>query len=827
MKRTSLIVTIFVLMSLLFLGLSFVPEARATTLYVGGAGPGNYTTIQAAIDDAMPGDRIYVFSKWYYQDITVNKSLTLIGEDREATVIYGSGSGDAVYITSDWVNMTGFSVKHSGELSTDAGIELDTVRNCHIDDVNASEDGSGIRVVRSDNVTISGSIAARNNHTGIDVYSSSNTVVADNTVYWNGGYGIAIRLSRTATVSGNTMVGNSITMYGNLLEYWNTHAIDTLNTVNGKPVIYWKDAVGGTVPSGAGQVILANCSKVIVENQNMNNGSIGMILGFSSNNTMSNNTITSNTVHSIRIMYSDNNTLINNTATANEKYGIFITYSGGSTLVKNNAQNNSIGVYLAFTEGNSIVQNEAGGNRVGISLVSSSNSTVEGNDAYSSDQHGISLSGSNNTLVNNDAHSCNWSGFGIRGSDNIVVGNRAWYNSNGISFSNSYDNTIAENDVWENDNGISIHASANNTVANNTLSRNNNSGFSLWGANDNRIYHNRILNNTIQARDTTGLNMWDDGYPSGGNYWSDYSGTDWYRGPEQNIQGSDGIGDTPYLIDSDSLDRYPLLSPGTAYPLPPEDVSAILSGGNFENVTISWDASPDESTGLVDRYDILRGENLNTSANLYTNMGSVPNGTHQFVDAFAGEGNPNTYFYAICAINTTNDSTCADNQAGKFTRSLPTGLNLVSIPLIQSDESIETVLQTVTYDNAWLYDSSSEEWTWYMTSKTYRRGLWNMNHTDGMWVNITGDCNLTVAGIVPAQTTIHLYRGWNLVSFPSFNTSYSASNLKTEIGATRVEGYDPAPPNFLRVLGGPDVLQAGFGYWVKVEAATDWIVEVS
>ena len=175
----------------------------------------------------------------------------------------------------------------------------------------------------------------------------------------------------------------------------------------------------------------------------------------------------------------------------------------------------------------------------------------------------------------------------------------------------------------------------------------------------------------------------------------------------------------------------------------------------------------------------------------------------------------------------TNDSTCADNQAGKFTRPLHGGPNLVSIPLIQSDESIETVLQTVTYDNAWLYDSSSEEWTWYMTSKTYRRGLWNMNHTDGMWVNITGDCNLTVAGIVPAQTTIHLYRGWNLVSFPSFNTSYSASNLKTEIGATRVEGYDLAPPNFLRVLGDADVLQAGFGYWVKVEAATDWIVEVS
>jgi hypothetical protein len=51
--------------------------------------------------------------------------------------------------------------------------------------------------------------------------------------------------------------------------------------------------------------------------------------------------------------------------------------------------------------------------------------------------------------------------------------------------------------------------------------------------------------------------MWDDGYPSGGNYWSDYSGTDSYRGSHQNETGSDGIGDTPYAIDENNQDKYP------------------------------------------------------------------------------------------------------------------------------------------------------------------------------------------------------------------------------------------------------------------------------
>jgi len=137
------------------------------------------------------------------------------------------------------------------------------------------------------------------------------------------------------------------------------------------------------------------------------------------------------------------------------------------------------------------------------------------------------------------------------------------------------------------------------------------------------------------------------------------------------------------------------------------------------------------------------------------------------------------------------------------------------------------VLQTVEYDKAWYYDSPSQEWKWYMKSKGYRRDLWSINHTMGVWVNVTASSNLTIAGIVPDQTTIHLYRGWNLVSFPSFNKSYTIADMRAEIGATRVEGYDiTALPNFLGVLGDAEVLQAGYAYWVKVQADVDWMVSV-
>jgi len=77
------------------------------------------------------------------------------------------------------------------------------------------------------------------------------------------------------------------------------------------------------------------------------------------------------------------------------------------------------------------------------------------------------------------------------------------------------------------------------------------------------FYHNNFVNNTQEVSlATPNLNLtWDDGYPSGGNYWSDYNGTDKFSGPFQNESGSDGIGDTPYVIDENNRDNYPFMQP--------------------------------------------------------------------------------------------------------------------------------------------------------------------------------------------------------------------------------------------------------------------------
>jgi hypothetical protein len=260
----------------------------------------------------------------------------------------------------------------------------------------------------------------------------------------------------------------------------------------------------------------------------------------------------------------------------------------------------------------------------------------------------------------------------------------------------------------------------------------------------------------------------------------------------------------------------------------PTILSANLSGMDFENVTITWSLSPDDGAGQnsVVGYSIYMGATYDVNAAGYQPVAVVPGGTFEYNDSLTGEGDPSNYFYQICAVDLNNLTNCSANQAGKFTRSLLNGQNLVSIPLIQSDRNIETVLQTVKRDKAWTYDSSAQKWKSHTFLKPYKGELDEVNVTGGIWVNVTEQSNLTVAGLMPTITSIHLHAGWNLVSFPSFNATYAVSDLKASVGVERIEGFDAlAPPYNLKVMLSGDVLQTGFGYWVRVLGEAIWVVD--
>jgi len=106
-----------------------MPTAKGDTLYVGGNGTGNYTSIQGAIDDASDGDTVFVYddSSPYYEHVVVDKSINLVGEDRDTTVIDGNGIANVISIIEDNVSISKFTIQNSGTNAYDAGILLQII----------------------------------------------------------------------------------------------------------------------------------------------------------------------------------------------------------------------------------------------------------------------------------------------------------------------------------------------------------------------------------------------------------------------------------------------------------------------------------------------------------------------------------------------------------------------------------------------------------------------------------------------------------------------------------------------------------------------------
>jgi parallel beta-helix repeat protein len=150
------------------------------------------------------------------------------------------------------------------------------------------------------------------------------------------------------------MIENGIVIMGYLLSYY-THEIDETNTVNGKPVYYQKDIVDVRVPNGAGQIILVNCTNLAIEDQNMNNASIGIQIAFSSSSTIKNNNC-SNNLDGISLQESNNNCIANNNCLNNDG-GIYFMYSNNNSISNNTCSSNRNGIYLFDSNNNCIYLN--------------------------------------------------------------------------------------------------------------------------------------------------------------------------------------------------------------------------------------------------------------------------------------------------------------------------------------------------------------------------------------------------------------------------------------------------------------------------------------
>ena len=558
-----------------------------------GWGVDHFDKIQDGVNAIETGGSVFVYDGTYYEEVTIPKTLTLEGEDKETTIIDGTGSDG------------GWS---EGILSHDvSGI---TIQNLKIQGFYY-----GIYLDQSDGSTISGNTVTGNDY-GIYLYNSDTNTISGNTVSGADLTGIGVDSSSNAILTGNVMTGCGITMEGSLLSHWNTHTIDdTTNTVNGKPVYYWKNVDGGTIPSDAGEVILANSKNIVVENLDVSIGSVGVILGFSPDNTIRGNnaggngavgivlymsggttvtgniasgaemgisvagsegcTISGNTAtstgllgYAIRIRGSRGCTISNNTAmaysfsyagievrgpgntiTGNTAHGhfegIFVqSGSGGNTITGNTATARGRAIYILYTGGgNTITGNTATAGDVGIQLASTGGGdTITGNTAYGGGYAGILLIDTDGgTIAGNTASSPRYEGIYL--------------------WRSSY-NTVEDNTAMGGRYGIRLDASSGNTIECNTVTGGIYDIF-ISASNDNIIFHNNFIDSEYGVADAS-TNTWDNDAGEG-NYWIGYTGSD--DGSGGRVAG-DGIGDTD--LPHQGVDWYPLMSPWS-----PDPVDAI------------------------------------------------------------------------------------------------------------------------------------------------------------------------------------------------------------------------------------------------------------
>jgi len=331
--------------------------SSGNTLYVGGNGTGNYTRIQDAIDDASDGDMVFVYddSSPYYENVVVDKSITLKGENKETTVINGSGIDSVIEISTDHVHIEGFTVTNCLYNLSEAGINIftdwNTIRNNNIENQCMGIRLSGSLYNLIENNTL------KDNRDHISLRESNNNTVQNNTLTLTQSDNLhdctGIRLSHS---SDNLIENNEITgaRSGIFLD----------SSYNVMIHDYLENIISDNSISGKGIGLSYSCNNIIIDNKILDSA-MGIDLLYSNNNI-----ITGNSIGGMLFFYESNNNIITGNRIMDDdpffSVGILLVATSNIIIRLNTIQNNSFGLLILQCKNSIIEKNNFIDNRIHV-----------------------------------------------------------------------------------------------------------------------------------------------------------------------------------------------------------------------------------------------------------------------------------------------------------------------------------------------------------------------------------------------------------------------------------------------------------------------------
>jgi parallel beta-helix repeat protein len=733
--------------------------------------------------------------------------------------------GVYLFSSSSHSNISGNQITNNGWY----GVFLSSSSYNTISQNTIANNGGGIWLSdASNNNSICGNNITNNDMYGILLGESKYNTIFENAITNNNRWsvpvygGILLGGSSFNLLKNNVMAGNlyNFEVVGDELSHFD-HDVDSSNTVDGKPIYYWISRQNDEVPSDAGYVALINSYNITVKGLELKNDGQGILLANTTNSQITNSNITNN-INGLWLYQSCNNVLSENTIIDGVVGAILCSSSSKNVVSRNTITNNNYGGMWLYegSDSNTISNNmimdngkesgDYGGIRFGHELLGgSSNNTIFGNAIIGNSEHGMKIweGSSYNTIYDNTITSNGWDGIslswgssynnisrnsvtsnGERGiyldtSFNIIAENTITGNvASGIAMAKASFNNISKNTIMENYAGICVFNQAyNNSIFENTIANNGVYEAVFDEASNNKIYHNNFLYPYLLI--TGSVNIWDDGYPSGGNYWSGYNGTDYYSGPGQNQTGSDGIGDTQYIIDENNRDQYPFMSPyETIAPVTVDDYNGLWHNSDF---TIALRAI-DIGSGVAETYyKINDGPTKTVSTNgqpLISTEGANNTLEYWSVDKVDNEELPHKILTGIKLDKTSPTGSVMINNGDTCTTSTSVTLTLTA------NDALSGIYQ-IRYSNDGIWDT--EPWEDFSTTKP-----WTLTSGDGtktVYYQIEDNAGLvstTYSDIITLDTTpptgsVTIAQGATYTNSTSATLTLSADDATSGISQMR------------------------------------------